>query len=159
MPVYNLQPTYNRFMPAYTVGMIDDQADNNIVTRNCEPAGGIGFGLAVGQGADDRGGILGGSNFVGISVRDPTLPRLEGSAIDVYLQNENMNVLTRGPIAVLVRETVVAGDPVYYDTTNGQIYHAAGGGRLQVAGGRFRTSAVGTVGSPAIALLTLGIQI
>jgi hypothetical protein len=154
MPVYNVQPSYTRYHVAAVVGWLDTQESYEIVTRNCEPSGGIAFGLAVGLGSSDYGGILGGSKFLGIAVRDPTLPRLEGSAVDVYLQNENMNVMTMGRCVVAVASAVSQGDPVYYNSTTGAFLNASGSGWVLIAGAQWRQTTAGA----GMAALTLGIK-
>jgi hypothetical protein len=55
------------------VGMIADEVEHSVTTRLCETTAGIGFGLAVSQGTGDKGCILGGSAFIGVTVRDIAL--------------------------------------------------------------------------------------
>jgi hypothetical protein len=117
--------------------MISDMQSSNVQTRLCETAAGIGFGLAVSYGAQsDEGAILGGANFLGISVRDVTLTRApidplspnlsENNPVDVYLQRMNMGVLTRGNIWVRAQGAAAPGGALYYDA-NGHLCSAAGG--------------------------------
>jgi len=55
------------------VGMIADEVEHSVTTRLCETTAGIGFGLAVSQGTGVKGCILGGSAFIGVTVRDIAL--------------------------------------------------------------------------------------
>lgn len=134
MPV---QTTYATNMRPGVPGLVVG-ADFDIDTGNCETAAGIGFGLGVSQGAADKGVILGGTKlgFRGITVRDVTLESDQG---DVYAQYQNVGVLTRGKIWVMVPVAVAAHDPVHFNAATGEVSNAGGEG--PVAGARFVTSA------------------
>lgn len=135
------QTSYSENMAAAVPGM-PLNADFSADTRICETAAGIGFGLAVGQGSSDKGGKLGASDageFVGVSIRDKTL---NNDLSDKYAQQENMGVMTRGDIAVVVGSDVAPGDVVTFDSETG-VFSAteAGAGQVQVVGARWMTSA------------------
>lgn len=136
-----IQTTYQDRMDAFRAGMIQG-SDYDTKTGVVETEAGIGFGLAVGQGAEDNGVVLGGAlgGFRGVSVRDVTqeVNRSTGVA-DTYPQYANMSYLTRGLIAVVPLVNVVAGDPVHYNTTTGRFTNTGGSG--QVLGARWATSA------------------
>lgn len=132
-----IQTTYGERMRAGTPGSIQG-SDYNTKTGICETAAGIGFGLAVSQGAADQGVTLGGSAFVGISVRDVTL--VDASVLDKYPETKNMAYLTRGMIYASPAVAVVAGDVVTYDTATGRLSNTGG---TAIPGARWRDSAAG----------------
>lgn len=128
-----VQRVYRPQIAPAVAGMIADMAGSEVGTRQCETVAGIGFGLAVSQGSRDKGCVIGGSSFIGVSVRDITLnpvpldPLSDAAvSIDVYSQYANMAVLSRGHIWVLSHALVVAGDALYYDTTSG-LFGGSGG--------------------------------
>lgn len=115
-------------------GMIADMTNASVNTRICETAAGIGFGLAVGQGTGDKGVVLGGASFVGISIKDITMngvpldPRSNTlGTLDTYPQNFNMGVMTRGHIWVQPMGIVAAHGNVYYSTSTGQFAGSSSG--------------------------------
>lgn len=130
-----VQTTYRPQLAPGVVGLVAQEEQYNINTRICETAAGIGFGLAVSQGtASDKGALLGGSAFIGITVRDVTLDRIPINplsstefAADTYPQYGNMGVLDFGVIWVMANNDVSAGDPLYYDTTTGLLGNSASG--------------------------------
>jgi len=132
-----VQTVYSENIGKAYAGMIADMTLADVVTGLSEEAT-LGFGLPVSQGTADKGVTLGGSAFKGVTVRDVTL---RPSSEDLYLETENVGVLRHGEIWVTVAEAVDAGDPVYYDTTTGAWYKQAGGGRVQVTGAKWTTSA------------------
>jgi hypothetical protein len=89
-------------------------------TREAEET--IGFGLVVSNGVDD-GVILGGSNFAGVSMRDITISH---DTADQYEDGDNMAVMTRGDIWVLVEDAVTAHTLVAYNTTTGALGSSGG---------------------------------
>lgn len=129
MPIYNVQPTYGERHAVAFPGLVADMVNSNIITRLCETVAGIGFGLAVSQGAADKGAILGGSlnGFVGISVRDITLIPMAGQLADTYYKPWNMGVLNFGQIwCANSGANLVANDPVYFNPTTGAMSGAGG---------------------------------
>lgn len=118
-----LQTTYAESMQPAFVGMIaipDFEADSRIV----EGEDGIGFGLVVSRGSGERGVVLGGSNFAGISVRDIT--QSQPDSVDSYPEFANIGVMTKGIIWVEAGADVFAGDLVHYNTTTGVLSNAGG---------------------------------
>jgi hypothetical protein len=115
-------------------GQVASMRAYDSITRSCETAAGIGFGLAVGRGAADHGAILGGALglFRGATIRDVTLM---GSQSDKYVQYQNMGILTEGEIWVQVTGTPGPGDPVHYNAGTGVF--AASGGSGPVLGARW----------------------
>lgn len=99
--------------------------------------------------------------FEGISVLRHGQPvSVDGD--DKYEINDAVNVMTRGCIWVYVVATVAYGDDayVYNDKSNsanqGQFTNSSSG-NLAVASGKFRSAAVGTTGTPVLALLELNL--
>jgi hypothetical protein len=133
-----VQTTYKpQILPA-VVGMIASEVGAEVGTRICETSAGIGFGLAVSQGVGDKGAVIAGSNFIGVTARDVSLDRLPVDplaadqtllAADTYPQYSNMAVLSRGDIWVMCYGAgdggVTAQTPLCYDA-NGH-FCAAGG--------------------------------
>jgi len=117
-----VQTTYTYPHAAAVAGMPDGlnyDDDTGVV----ETAAGIGFGLAVSQGTNDLGVIIGGTvaGFRGITLKDVTL---EASQSDLYAQYQNCAIRQEGKVWVKVNETagVAAGDPVYFSPTTGLLY-------------------------------------
>lgn len=143
MPV--VQSTYSETMPVALPGMPAD-ADYSAATKLCETAAGIAFGVVVSRGTADKGAIVGGSEFVGVTIRDITQDS------DNYDQYDNMGVMQRGHIWVTVGGNVAAGDDVTYNTTTGVLSStAAGAGQVAIAGASWET----TVSSGGFAKLRL----
>jgi hypothetical protein len=114
--------------------MISEETGWEVGTRICETAAGITFGKAVSQGARPKGCILGGANFVGVTVRDITLSLVSpdplatvDNPLDTYGQWTNVAVITRGHIWVKPQGLIVANDPLYYDASNGRFGNSATG--------------------------------
>ena len=144
MTIYNVQPSYPTgiSLVPYVVGEIVDMETSNTVTRNCETTAGIAFGLASGRGVKDGGCVIGGTNFVGISVRDITLDPINAPSMtsDIYPQNSNVALITFGAVAVQATVACAPGDPVWYNTTNGVFANATGTNLVQIAGAQWQTT-------------------
>jgi hypothetical protein len=133
-----LQQTYRPEIQVGVPGMLYDMGGREIVSRVVETSTGIPFGVAVSWGANsDRGAVIGGSSFLGISLKDITLAQshidpyaatdFAASEIDAYPQYANMAVLTRGRVWVRAGATVVRNNNVYYDATAGGFSNSASG--------------------------------
>ncbi len=154
-----VQTTYNQYLTAAQNGMPATMtgwdADTRIAEDLSSPKVGIGFGLAVSQGTlhGDRSAVLGnasGALFVGITMADPTLPNIDTTFTDKYQDTDNMAVLVRGDIWVVVENNVAPGDEVYYNTTTGQL-GATSGGHTAIPSARWMTTA--TTGNLAVVRL------
>jgi hypothetical protein len=115
-------------------GMISEETGSEVGTRICETAAGITFGKAVSQGAGAKGCVLGGANFVGVSVRDITLALVSvdplsgiDNPLDTYGRWTNVAVLSRGHIWVKPQGLVAANDAVFYDPATGKFGNSASG--------------------------------
>ncbi len=117
------------------IGTIADEVGAEIGTRICETAAGIGFGLAVSQGTGEKGAVIGGSNFIGVSLCDVTLngvpldPLNDGTQIaaDKIGQYFNFGVASRGHIWVEAGMLVAPGNALAYNTTTGEFTTGTGG--------------------------------
>ncbi len=88
-----VQSTYTRYQSNAMNGMLADMVNFAADTRIIETAAGIGFGLAVSQGTlSDDGCIIGGTAFVGITMRDVTLPRSEQLTLDTFARYDNAGI-------------------------------------------------------------------
>lgn len=106
-------------------GQVASMRAYDSITRSCETAAGLAFGIAVGRGSNDHGVVIGGALglFKGATIRDVTLM---GSQSDKYVQYQNVAILTEGEIWVQVTGTPGPGDPVHYSATTG-VFAASGG--------------------------------
>ncbi len=92
------------------VGGIVNTEPRNLISRTVEDSGGIDFGLAVIQGAEDKGCIVGDATaFLGVTVRDQSV---EADDPDAFEFQATARIMTRGVIWVLNSGGVSAGDPV-----------------------------------------------
>lgn len=131
-----VQTTYRPQIAPGVPGMPSDEVPSSDETRQCETVAGIPFGVAVSQGVNDRGCIIGGGKFVGVSVRDVTLDRLPinplapdqtYAPVDTYQQSANMAVRSRGRLWVIAQADVSADDPLYYESTGGTLSNSGSG--------------------------------
>jgi len=122
--------------PAFEGMPADQMRGPADISRNVETAAGIAFGRAVSQGTRDYGVIIGGSAFVGCSMRDPTVAlapvdplAAAGSAnpLDSYGQYTSAWVRTGGRIWVRAAANVAAGNALFYNTTSGLFTNSASG--------------------------------
>ena len=146
-----VQSAYDRYAPAGYAGMPATESGWDVDTRIFEdvsPHVGIGWGLAVSQGAGDRGAVVGGSAFVGITRSNITQSTHEFT--DKYSNGDNLPVAIRGDWYVSAEAVVVAGEAVYYNTTTGVIGHSGG---TAILGARWMTS---TTGANQLAVVRLG---
>jgi hypothetical protein len=132
-----VQSTYAPQINVGAVGMVADEATAEVGTRINETAAGLPFGVAVSQGTlSDKGCLIGGTAFVGITVRDVTLDRMPINPlaaggvyppVDNYQQYANVGVLSRGDIWVLAGADVTAGNALYYEATGGTLSNSGSG--------------------------------
>ena len=128
--VYKSQPGVG------VAGSIATTENRDIKSRTVEDAAGIAFGLAVAQGANDKGiraVKAGDTKFVGITALDLS-SRDDGK----FLQYESAQILKKGVIWVEVTEAVKAGDDVAVDLATGK-FNKSG---AKYPNARFETSGV-----------------
>ena len=142
------QTTYTQTLAPGYPGMLANEINFSADTRNVETAGGIGFGLAVSQGADDMGCIIGGSAFVGITRADITVARSENLTVDKYPQYDNAAIILTGDVWVRVGSAVTKGNSVSYNTSTGVL----GSSGTAIDSSRWMTSAA----SGGLAVARLG---
>lgn len=148
-----VQSTYNRYAAAGQVGTPANETgwdvDTAIFEEHASPPAGIGFGLAVNQGAGDQGVRLAGSGgFRGITRANQSQP--SSVFTDKYAGGDNLGVFVKGDIFVIAEAQVTAGEAVYYNAATGVLGHS--GGTL-ILGARWMTS---TTGASQIAVVRLG---
>jgi hypothetical protein len=140
-----LQTTYVERITQAAAGMIASEMKSNVDTRSVETVAGIGFGLAVGRGVDDKGCVLGATaatDFVGISVRDVAQP--PAATPDIYARFSSAAILTEGDIWVTTGAAVNDGDDVTFNNTTGVLSSIApGAGQFTVVGARWMTTTAG----------------
>lgn len=148
-----VQNSYSETIRPAAAGMVANLTNADADTRIVETLAGIGFGLAVGQGAAARGAVLGAAaaaGFVGISIRDVVLDPSDG---DAYRQGAGIAVLTEGDIWVVAGGAVAPGDNVVFEAATGILSSlAADATHFAVAGARWMTAAA----SGGLAVLRLG---
>ena len=129
-----VQTSYRPQIAPAVAGMIASGTLESVKTYLCETVAGIGFGLAVSQGTGDTGVILGGSSFIGVSVRDITwssprsirIPTRRTRWTSLAFET-NVAVANKGDIWVLAGANVAAGNALSYNTTTGHFSTGTGG--------------------------------
>lgn len=119
-----VQTTYSETIAVGFPGMPANGETSNRITRTCEDAGGIPFGVPVYRGTDDHGctATVGTAlTFLGISIAHSALGLLAGQTADEYAQYENVAILTQGVIWVTAGEAVTDGALAYADAATGAI--------------------------------------
>ena len=128
--VYKSQPDVG------VAGSIATTENRDIKSRTVEDAAGIAFGLAVAQGANDKGiraVKAGDTKFVGITALD-----LSSRDDAKFVQYESARILKKGTIWAQVTEAVKAGDDVAVDLATGK-FNKSG---AKYPNARFETSGV-----------------
>lgn len=120
-------------------GMVADSRLTDILSREVEDAT-LAVGLAVIKGtADDQVKIGAAGTYVGVTIKDVTLPPPASSANqDKYIAGQTCAVITRGAVWVVAPATITAGEAVYR-TSAGVITNVSSGNTL-IAGATFETS-------------------
>jgi len=122
-----VQTTYTEFPAAGYPGMVANGETSNRITRTCEDAGGIGFGVAAFRGTGDHGctATPAAGAFLGMTIAHEALGRLAGQDADEYPQYENVAIMTQGVIWVTAGEAVTDGAQAYA-TSGGAIVDTVG---------------------------------
>jgi subtilisin family serine protease len=109
-----LQTSYLDTHGTAYAGAIANTEYKTLISRTVEDSGGIAFGLAVMQGVDDDGIVVGdGSAFLGVVVREQSLPATD-PAFDGFGYLAEARIMAKGVIWVANSGGVAAGDPVAY---------------------------------------------
>jgi len=132
---------------------VDNAIDNVTVSNNTVTGGAGQPTLTIAYTSTDI--------FEGVSVLRHGQPVTVGGD-DQYQINNAVNVMTRGCIWVYVVATVAYGEDAYVyndksNTANQGQFTNSSSGNLAVASGKFRSAAVGTTSTPALALLELNL--
>lgn len=111
----DMQSTFTATHARWVEGMILNQEQANIVSREVETVAGIGFGKVAQRGTGDHQIKVSSASpkYLGITVMDPA------KFGDAYAQFDTANVMTRGIIVVQASVAVAAGDPVYFVPATG----------------------------------------
>lgn len=105
-----VQSTYADNISNGYAGAIANEEHCNLISRNVEDSGGIAFGLAVMQGTDDKGCVVGdGTAFLGVTVRTQSI---EDGTADAFEYQDTARIATKGVIWIANSGGVSAGDPV-----------------------------------------------
>lgn len=115
-----LQTSYTGVLAKGHAGMIANGETSNRISRTCEDAAGIGFGLPVYRGTGDHGctatvGTL--ATFLGWTVATSALG--PSTDADEYQQYDNVTILTSGAIYVAVKGVVTDGAALTVGTGGG----------------------------------------
>lgn len=110
-----VQTTYTETITKGTAGMIANGETSNRISRTCEDAAGIGFGVPVYRGTGDHGcvaavGTL--ATFLGWTINHLALGLISGSDVDEYQQYENVPILTQGAIYINIKGAITDGAEV-----------------------------------------------
>jgi hypothetical protein len=110
-----VQTTYSESFAEGYPGMVANGETSNRISRTCEDAGGIPFGVPVYRGAGDHGCTMtpGVGTLLGISIAHQGLGLLSGQTVDEYAQYETVAILTEGVIWVTAAEDVTDGAQAY----------------------------------------------
>lgn len=105
-----VQTTYADNIDAGYAGGIVNEEPRVLISRTVEDSGGIDFGLAVMQGTNDKGCVVGdASDFLGVTVRTQSI---EDGTSDTFEYMDEARIMTKGVIWVANSGGVSAGDPV-----------------------------------------------
>lgn len=149
-----VQTTYNETIDAARAGMRADMTPVVFASRTVEETAGIGFGIAVAQGTNDKGVHAFGSGdteVLGISVRERSV---RPETPNQFARYESARIMTKGTIWVMAANAVAAGDPVFVDPSDGSFTNAQDTAEslVQIANARWDTSTAGA----ALAVIRLG---
>jgi hypothetical protein len=119
----SVQTTYADNIPVGYAGAIANEEPRVLISRNVEDSAGIAFGLTAKQGTEDKGCVVGTSaKILGVVVRDQSVDPADPN---IFAEDANARIMTKGVIWVANSGGVVAGD----------IVHALAAGALAKTGG------------------------
>lgn len=110
-----VQTSYSESFAVGYAGMPANQEPQRPISRTCEDAGGIAFGVAAFRGTDDHGctATPAAGMLLGITQAHQALGLLAGATADKYPQYENVAIQTSGVIWVTAGEDVTDGAQAY----------------------------------------------
>jgi hypothetical protein len=149
-----VQTTYAATLAPAVAGAQATMIPATLISRNVETAAGLGFGVAVAQGATDKGIVAFGgaaNKYVGITLLDRSARGTTANP-DFFAQRESARVMTKGDIWVQASVQVAAGDPVYLVAATG-LFTNVSTSNVLVPNARFDTS---TTAANQLAVVRLG---
>lgn len=137
------QTSYARNIPVAYAGLIYAQDPHNIISRAVETGAGINFGVAVSRGTDkEKQTVLGGTDFLGITVRSLEREGTQGSGAILYKEKETAGIMRKGTIWAICPAGCIPGNPVKYTNATGILdAGAAAAGETQLDGAFWDSSA------------------
>lgn len=136
------QTSYSINQGVALAGLIFALHPSEIDSFIVETAAGIGFGVAVGRGTDDRQCVIGTANFLGISVRSLEREGVANTGAIEYSETEAAGVLRKGYIWAVCPTGCSPGDSVLYTTATGVLDSGtAAAGETQVDGATWESTA------------------
>lgn len=110
----SVQDTYLDTIPAGYAGALVNEEPRTLISRTVEGDDGVGFGVAVSQGAEDNGCVVASAaavapTFLGITVRDQSVNPVTPNK---FAEAEDAVIMTKGVIWVIAGNDVDAGDGV-----------------------------------------------
>lgn len=117
-----LQTTYTDTIAHGYPGMVASGEKSNRITRTCEDAAGIAFGVPVSRGTGDHGcigAITTAAAVYGITIATSAQGVVAGQTVDKYQQYDNVDIMTGGAIYVTVVGAVTDGAALTYGIAGG----------------------------------------
>ena len=142
------QTSYSQNLRAALAGLLyEGDTARDVVSRKVETAAGIGFGLAVSRGTAEDQITLGGTSFLGISVRSLDVEGNTDGEVQ-YDEKSTAPVLRQGYIWAVCTNGCNPGDAAKYVQADGTLASgAANAGETAIAGGTWESvTAAGNVG-------------
>src|SRR5210317_1753203 len=114
------QTSYQISQDSAYAGQIYGQGARSVFSRSVETTEGIPFGVAVSRGTDpDNQVVLGGTDFVGITVRSLDFEGAVNTGDIFYKENDTAAIMRRGAVWVICPSGCVAGDQVKFTRSTG----------------------------------------
>ena len=137
------QTSYPIYTPDSLVGMVYGQFTKDITSSLVETAAGVGFGLAVSRGTDkDTQCVLGGNDFLGITVRSLDRESAANTNTIQYDEKESAGVMQLGRVWANCANACAPGDTVSYNPTTGRLSSGTGvSGDVAITGATWETTA------------------
>lgn len=134
---------YRTSMRPGIAGALATMIPATLISRHVEDEAGINFGLAVFQGANERGitATPKADDFVGFTVRDNGVIGI-GTTGDGFRQNDDARVATHGALWVNASVAVSARQPVYA-TAAKALTNVAGDDNVLLPGWQWDTTTTG----------------
>lgn len=147
------QLSYSINQAAAYAGGLYSLAPADLVSRAVETVAGVGFGLAVSRGTDKSSQVtLGGTDFLGVSVRDLGREGAVNTGAIQYNENDAAAIMRSGYVWANCVSGCTAGNAVKYVQATGALDAGApGAGETAITGATWETTAA----AGALAVLRL----